>query len=80
MIDAFEEFLNMLPSRFVFWICPNKCNGRVEWNKECTEAKCLECGCTSNKEATGCSLCSGIEEDGVCQSCGRTLNGPPIGG
>lgn len=38
---------------FVFWVCPNNCNSRVEWNKECTLATCLECGETSQQSRGG---------------------------
>jgi hypothetical protein len=38
------EFNRIFDVPFVFWTCTNGCRGRVEWNEECTEAVCLECG------------------------------------
>jgi len=29
---------------FVFWVCPNRCQGIVKWNESKTEAVCMECG------------------------------------
>jgi len=45
--DQAAEFNKIFDVPFVFWTCTNGCRGRVEWNEECTEAVCLECGMKS---------------------------------
>ena len=40
-----KELEEIFDVPFVFWLCPDhRRHGRVEWNEECTEATCLECG------------------------------------
>lgn len=43
LIDAVDKH------GFVFWVCPNGCNGIVRWNESKTEAVCMECGAKSDK-------------------------------
>ena len=47
-----EEFFDLLKDqKIVFWTCPNGCRGQVEWNNDCTDAKCLVCGAKKSDKA-----------------------------
>lgn len=48
--DQNKKLEKILDVPYVFWTCTNGCRGRVEWNKECTEAVCLECGRKSTEK------------------------------
>ncbi len=39
--DQLEKLLDV---PFVFWVCPNGCNGTVAWNESATDATCSLCG------------------------------------
>jgi hypothetical protein len=39
-----DDFLKESGMSFVFWVCHNGCQGRVEWNSDCTDATCMVCG------------------------------------
>lgn len=42
MTDA--EMMEILNVPFVFWCCPKRCRGMVEWNDDRTDAECMVCG------------------------------------
>lgn len=41
-----EGIMELIPKdrKIVFWVCPKKCNGEVQWNEDSTIATCLVCG------------------------------------
>ncbi len=46
--EGYNELFDILANRrFVFWTCPNDCNGRIQWDKAGIIAECLECGLTN---------------------------------
>lgn len=50
MDDKLKEFLEAVAqTRIVFWVCPQGCRGKVEWDKGCTVATCKVCGMTSTE-------------------------------
>ena len=42
--DLESMYPELVNQTFVFWACPNLCNGTVEWNEDHTDATCGECG------------------------------------
>lgn len=46
LIDAIDRI------GFVFWTCPKRCRGYVEWNDDRTDATCMSCG-TKKSDGSG---------------------------
>lgn len=72
-IDSMPELANV---PFVFWTCPNGCNGVVAWNDEKSDATCMSCG---RKKSEGTPLLcanTGCGRPATCQVLWRAPGDP----
>lgn len=57
LTDDLVEILRESNVRVVFYVCADGCQGRIEWTKDCRDAKCMVCG--KMRSDFTCSYCGG---------------------